>query len=267
MSFVKTFVISHKNQRLIRFLIDINSKISFKPYTTCLVFLKRSLDDEIPYYEPKIKHIKIVNIDKNTNNTLFTKKILEQIERDNESNFTKKAILQKLNKGGVIFVGLTQENDIVHHTWVEKGDITVHDIYLKYTLPKETAYFASSFTPQKYRRLGIGKYVRHHILRFCRDKHFNTATVNVKSDNYASIRVAEAMGFKEYQRVFFYRFLGFKLYKILDSENKRVVYKFGKAQGIWSCFYNNKSKINMLSEIKIRKKNLLKINYRGKTHA
>ena len=233
------FIILHKNNGLIRLLMNINDKISLKPYWTCLIFFKRSLNDEIPYCESKIKDIKIIKIDKNNSDLLLSRKVFEQMEWENDSNFTIEKILNKLNNGGLLFVGLNREDNVLHHTWVENGKITMQAIYLKCSINQGLAYFASTYTPIKYRKFGIGKYIRAYVLNYCRKNNFRQAVLNIASDNFASIGLAEAMGFREYQRVFFYRFLGLEVYKIKDSKSGKLVYKFSRDNGIWNYFYNN----------------------------
>jgi len=113
----------------------------------------------------------------------------------------------------------------------------VPDNYLNFSLDKGLAYFASSYTPKEYRNLGIGKYIRFHTLTYCRENNFKGVILNIDSNNLASIKLAKAMGFKEYQRVSLLRFLGLKLYRIKDSNSKKVVYKFGSNESVWNIFY------------------------------
>jgi GNAT superfamily N-acetyltransferase len=144
--------------------------------------------------------------------------------------------LEKIKNGGTFFVALNRKNEVVHHTWVEQGKINIPNFFLDCILPTATAYFASSFTPRRFRNQGLGKYVRSHVLRYCRDKFFKQVILNVEDRNEASIALAKSMGFAEYERVSFFRFLGIQLYKVTGIEPGSIAYYLGGGPMILNRF-------------------------------
>ncbi len=235
----KTFILTHSHHPLIRLLILLNAKVSLKPYQICLLFFKRSLSDDIAEYQRKMIPKEVIRIEQKNTDRLLTEKILQQILQENGSRFTWESLFEKIRQGGVLFVGVGQDHQVVHHTWVEQGRIKIEDIYCNCILKDDIAYFASSYTPQKYRKLGMGAFMRSHVLRYCKEKGFKEAMLTIEVNNLASIKLAKSQGFQEYQKVFFGRFLGLKFYKIKDSHTGKLIKKFGNQPDIWNFFFNN----------------------------
>jgi len=101
---------------------------------------------------------------------------------------------------------------IVAYCWATREPVEIGEVHRIISPRSDETYLYDAFTFAAYRGQNLYPALLQRMLEHSRQEGFRRALIFVLSDNTASIRGVQKAGFREFQRVTYYNFLGFTWY-------------------------------------------------------
>ena len=134
-------------------------------------------------------------------------------EQTNVDHVTDRMLFQsRFERGELIWTAHGDAERIVSYCWVTKKPVEIGEIGCAINPRPDEIYLYDAFTFADYRGQNLYPAVMHRILAHSREAGLRRALIFVMSDNVASIRGVRKAGFREFQRVTYYNFIGFVRY-------------------------------------------------------
>ena len=134
-------------------------------------------------------------------------------EQSNVDHVTDRLLFQsRFERGEHIWTAHSDTDKIVSYCWVTRKPVEIGEIGCAINPRDDEIYLYDAFTFAEYRGQNLYPAVMHRILAHSREAGLRRALIFVMSDNVASIRGVRKAGFREFQRVTYYNFVGFVRY-------------------------------------------------------
>ena len=134
-------------------------------------------------------------------------------EQTNVDHVTDRLLFQsRFERGEYIWTAHSDADKIVSYCWVTRKPVEIGEIGCAINPRDDEIYLYDAFTFAEYRGQNLYPAVMHRILAHSREAGLRRALIFVMSDNVASIRGVRKAGFREFQRVTYYNFVGFVRY-------------------------------------------------------
>ena len=134
-------------------------------------------------------------------------------EQANVDHVTDRMLFpSRFERGEFIWTAHGDAERIVSYCWVTKKPVEIGEISCAINPRPDEIYLYDAFTFADYRGQNLYPAVMHRILAHSREAGLRRALIFVMSDNVASIRGVRKAGFREFQRVTYYNFIGFVRY-------------------------------------------------------
>ena len=134
-------------------------------------------------------------------------------EQTNVDHVTDRLLFQsRFERGELIWTAHSDTDKIVSYCWVTRKPVEIGEIGSSINPRADEIYLYDAFTFAEYRGQNLYPAVMHRILAHSREAGLRRALIFVMSDNVASIRGVRKAGFREFQRVTYYNFVGFVRY-------------------------------------------------------
>ena len=131
-------------------------------------------------------------------------------EQTNVDHVTDRLLFQsRFERGELIWTAHSDADKVVSYCWVTTKPVEIGEISCAINPRADEIYLYDAFTFTEYRGQNLYPAVMHHILEHSREAGLRRALIFVMSDNVASIRGVRKAGFREFQRVTYYNFVGF----------------------------------------------------------
>lgn len=134
-------------------------------------------------------------------------------EQTNVEHVTDRSLFQsRFDRGELIWTAHGEDDKIVSYCWVTTKPVEIGEINCAIRPRADEIYLYDAFTFAEYRGQNLYPAVMNRILEHSREAGLQRALIFVMSDNVASIRGVLKAGFREFQRVTYYNFVGFVRY-------------------------------------------------------
>lgn len=134
-------------------------------------------------------------------------------EQANVDHVTDRMLFpSRFERGEFIWTAHGDAERIVSYCWVTKKPVEIGEISCAINPRPDEIYLYDAFTFADFRGQNLYPAVMHRILAHSREAGLRRALIFVMSDNVASIRGVRKAGFREFQRVTYYNFIGFVRY-------------------------------------------------------
>ena len=134
-------------------------------------------------------------------------------EQPNVDHVTDRLLFQsRFERGEHIWTAHSDTDKIVSYCWVTRKPVEIGEIGCAINPRPDEIYLYDAFTFAEYRGQNLYPAVMHRILSHSQEAGLRRALIFVMSDNVASIRGVRKAGFREFQRVTYYNFVGLVRY-------------------------------------------------------
>ena len=134
-------------------------------------------------------------------------------EQPNVDHVTDRLLFQsRFERGEYIWTAHNEDDKIVSYCWVTTKPVEIGEIGCAINPRPDEIYLYDAFTFAEYRGQNLYPAVMHRILSHSQEAGLRRALIFVMSDNVASIRGVRKAGFREFQRVTYYSFVGLVRY-------------------------------------------------------
>ncbi|MCY4514789.1 MAG: GNAT family N-acetyltransferase [Candidatus Tectomicrobia bacterium] len=134
-------------------------------------------------------------------------------EQPNVDHVTDRLLFQsRFERGEHIWTAHNEDDKIVSYCWVTTKPVEIGEIGCAINPRPDEIYLYDAFTFAEYRGQNLYPAVMHRILSHSQEAGLRRALIFVMSDNVASIRGVRKSGFREFQRVTYYNFVGLVRY-------------------------------------------------------
>ncbi len=134
-------------------------------------------------------------------------------EQPNVDHVTDRLLFQsRFERGEYIWTAHNEADKIVSYCWVTTKPVEIGEIGCAINPRPDEIYLYDAFTFAEYRGQNLYPAVMHRILSHSQEAGLRRALIFVMSDNVASIRGVRKAGFREFQRVTYYNFVGLVRY-------------------------------------------------------
>ena len=134
-------------------------------------------------------------------------------EQPNVDHVTDRLLFQsRFERGEYIWTANNEADKIVSYCWVTTKPVEIGEIGCAINPRPDEIYLYDAFTFAEYRGQNLYPAVMHRILSHSQEAGLRRALIFVMSDNVASIRGVRKAGFREFQRVTYYNFVGLVRY-------------------------------------------------------
>ena len=118
----------------------------------------------------------------------------------------------RFERGELIWTAHGDGGRIVSYCWVTRKPVDIGEISCSINPRADEIYLYDAFTFAEFRGRNLYPSLMYRILEHSRESGLRRALIFVMSDNVASIRGVLKAGFREFQRVTYYNFVGFVRY-------------------------------------------------------
>ena len=115
----------------------------------------------------------------------------------------------RFERGEYVWTAHNSADRIVSYCWVTRRPVEIGEISCAISPRPDEIYLYDAFTFTEHRGQNLYPAIMHRILLHSHEAGLQRALIFVMSDNVASIRGVRKAGFREFQRVTYYNFVGF----------------------------------------------------------
>ena len=152
--------------------------------------------------------------------------------------FTRDKALERLQRGCQLFV-LQEGGTDACYGWVERDSVQIRWIPLLFNLPADVAYLTGLYTVPEMRKRGLALRTWSAVAQRCKRVGAKYLFVVVDSENTASLRLHEKLGFHAYQRIDYRRVFFLRCYRVTAAGSRSSHRWLGFSSGptdAWRAF-------------------------------
>ncbi len=127
-------------------------------------------------------------------------------------------IQQRIIQGDKIFAAYHQSKPVAYLFTTTKS-CWVSEVQNLFCTAEDEVYLYDAFTSAEYRRYRIYTFLINTTVRFFKKQAFSYALIFSSASNIHSLKAIKLAGFKDYETVHFYNFLGIKMWNFIPRSN------------------------------------------------